>query len=238
MNANRITERNAVKFVAKLSPWLAPIPSAYFVGRSSMIHLGLPLSVACIVAAIVETLGLASVHTALWFSDWNATKRKTDPTAPTVIALALGVVYLVTTLGLIVALEVWPGLATYAPALFPFLAVVGTVNLALIASQERREAAVVADKAEARQARQAAKLAKSGNAKGTPTIASVTPTAKRGDYLAYVALQTARNGDGPLPAKEAAAKLGVPLRTVYNWQARMAQEAEPVRLAPPIVAVN
>ena len=132
---NQITERGAVKFVAKLSPWLAPIPSAFFVGRSSITHLALPWPVAVIVAAIVETLGLATVHTALWLSDWNHTKRKIDPTAPTVIALALGAVYIVTTLGLIVALEVWPGLSTYAPAMFPLLAVVGTVNLALIANQ-------------------------------------------------------------------------------------------------------
>jgi len=228
MNTNKITERSAVKFVAKLSPWLAPIPSAFFVGRSSMVHLGLPWPVALVVAIVIEALGLTCAFMASWFADWNHAKRKTDPTAPVVIALVLGAMYLLTTLGLLAGLEAWPDLARYMPVVFPFLALVGTLALALIAQQEQREALVIADKAEARQARQTAKLAKSGNAKGTPTIAGVTPTAKRGDYLAYVALQTARNGDGPLPAKEAAAKLGVPLRTVYNWQARMAQEAEPV----------
>ena len=154
----QLTERNAVKFVAKLSPWLAPMPSAYFVARSSITHLALPWPVAVIVAAIIETLGLATVHTALWLSDWNHTKRKVDPSAPTVIALALGAVYLVTTLGLIVALEVWPDLATYAPALFPLLAIVGTVNLALIANQERREAEVVTEKAERKTARKESRL--------------------------------------------------------------------------------
>jgi hypothetical protein len=57
-------EKNAMRIVAKLSPWLAPFPSAYFVARSAIMHLALPLSVAVVVALIIETLGLATVHTA------------------------------------------------------------------------------------------------------------------------------------------------------------------------------
>ena len=150
-------EKNLVKLVAKLAPWLAPFPSAYFVARSGMAHLALPLPVAIVVAAIVETLGLSAVHSALWLADWNASKRKTDPHAPVVVAVALGAVYLVATLGLVVFLEVWPALSTYAPALFPALAVVGGVNLALISQQERREAAVQVERAERKAARQAAR---------------------------------------------------------------------------------
>jgi hypothetical protein len=148
-------EKNLVKLVAKLAPWLAPFPSAYFVARSGMAHLALPLPVAIVVAAIIETLGLSAVHSALWLADWNASKRKTDPQAPVGVAAALGAVYLVATLGLVVFLEVWPALSTYAPALFPALAVVGGVNLALISQQERREAAVQLEKEERRAARQA-----------------------------------------------------------------------------------
>ena len=139
-------EKNVIKLVAKVSPWLAPLPSAYFVARSAMVHLELPLPVAVIVAAIIETLGLATVHTALWAYDWNAYKRKSDPSAPMGLAIALGTVYVVATLGLVVFLEVWPFLAAYAPALFPALAVVGALNLAMISRQEQREAAVKARK--------------------------------------------------------------------------------------------
>jgi hypothetical protein len=153
-------EKQIVKLVAKLAPWLAPFPSAFFVARSAMVHLALPLPVAVVVAAILEFLGLATVHTALWAHDWNAQKRKTDPSAPTALAVALGVVYLVATLGLVVFLEVWPVLATYAPALFPVLAVVGALNLAMIAQQERREAAVEAQKAEAREKRRARRVSR------------------------------------------------------------------------------
>ena len=146
-------EKITVKLVAKLSPWLAPVPSAFFVARASLAHLDLPLAVAVVVAIIVETLGLTTVHTALWLSDWNHHKRKSDPTAPTVLAVALGLVYVVTTVGLTVVLEVVPELSLLAPALFPALAVVGAVNLALISQQERREAQVAASKAEQKASR-------------------------------------------------------------------------------------
>jgi hypothetical protein len=147
-------EKNTIRTVAKLSPWLAPLPSAYFVARSAVVHLTLPLPVALVVAAIIETLGLATVHTALWAYEWNVQKRKTDPTAPTALAVALGMVYVVSTLGLVVFLEVWPFLATYAPAIFPALAIVGALNLAMISRQEQREADVKAEKAERKASRQ------------------------------------------------------------------------------------
>jgi hypothetical protein len=167
-------EKNAIKVVAKVSPWLAPLPSAYFVARSAMAHLALPLPVAVVVAAIIETLGLATVHTALWAFDWNAHKRKTDPSAPVILAIVLGAVYVVATLGLVVFLEVWPWLATYAPALFPALAVVGAVNLALIAQQENREAAVKAQKAEARERRRARQVSWTPSKTVSRTTASGT----------------------------------------------------------------
>ena len=97
-------ERSAVELVARSAPWLAPVPSAFFVARSGMEHLALPLVVAVTAAAIIETLGLATVHTALWLSEWNQVKRKSDPRAPTWLAVALVGAYLATTLGLVVAL--------------------------------------------------------------------------------------------------------------------------------------
>lgn len=149
-------EKSAVKLIAKTAPWLAPVPSAFFVARASMEHLALPFAVAVVVAAIIETLGLSTVHTALWLFDWNGNKRKSDPGAPTLLAIILGAIYVVATVGLTIVLEVAPILATYAPALFPALAVVGAVNLALVAQQERREAGVKADKAERKANRQGA----------------------------------------------------------------------------------
>lgn len=173
-------EKNVVKLVAKTAPWLAPFPSAYFVARASMEHLALPLAVAIVVAAIIETLGLSTVHTALWLSDWNGNKRKTDPGAPILLAVILGAVYVVATVGLTIVLEVVPSLATYAPALFPALAVVGAVNLALIAQQERREAMVKADKAERKAKR------KEAGTRAEPVPVAVLVDGTRGRALAIL----------------------------------------------------
>lgn len=222
-------EKNLVKRIAKLAPWLAPLPSAYFVARSGMAHLALPLVVAIVVAAIIETLGLSAVHSGLWLADWNATKRKTDPTAPVVVTIALGAVYLLATLGLVVFLEVWPGLATYAPVLFPALAVVGGVNLALISQQERREAAVQVEKAERKAARQTERQGDSGRpSKQTPKAASKSGTfdarldvlqqgrkAKRDARLdALLTFYFDNPAAGPTEAGRA---IGVSRQSIYNY---------------------
>jgi len=222
-------EKNLVKLVAKLAPWLAPFPSAYFVARSGMAHLALPLPVAIVVAAIIETLGLSAVHSALWLADWNATKRKTDPQAPVVVAVALGAVYLVATLGLVVFLEVWPSLATYAPALFPALAVVGGVNLALISQQERRETAVQVEKAERKAARQSVRPKNDAQ----PSRSTSRPASKTG--ILDTQMDVLRQGrkskrDARLDAlltfyldnpeagpTEASQAIGVARQTVYNY---------------------
>ena len=135
-------ERYLVQFVARSSPWLAPLPSGYFVARASIVHLDLPLIMAIVVGAIIELLGITSVHTWLWLTDWNINKRKSDPESPAVFAVFLGVIYLIAAVGLTVVLEVAPYLALYAPANFPILAVIGAVNLALIAQQQQRKNAL------------------------------------------------------------------------------------------------
>jgi hypothetical protein len=143
-----------VKVVARVTPWLAPIPSAYFVARSSMKHLAIPLAVVIVVAVIVEFLGLTSVHTWLWLSDWNSRKRKTDPSAPASYAFILCLIYVAVTVSLTTLLEVSPDLSAYAPALFPILALIGAFNLALISQQENRESQVKEERDEQRSERQ------------------------------------------------------------------------------------
>jgi hypothetical protein len=226
-------EKNAIKAVGKLSPWLAPFPSAYFVARSAIVHLALPLPVAVVVAAIIETLGLATVHTALWAYDWNAHKRKTDPRAPVGLATALGSVYVVATLGLVVFLEVWPALAVYAPALFPALAVVGALNLAMISRQEQREAAVRLEKAERQATREAQRQGPrlvthprlSGESSRTAILnasldaARQTRRARRDTRLDALLTFYASNPEaGPT---EAGRTIGVSRQTVYTYLAEL-----------------
>jgi type II secretory pathway pseudopilin PulG len=234
-------EKNTIKIVAKLSPWLAPFPSAYFVARSAMVHLELPIPAAVIVAAIIETLGLATVHTALWAYDWNAHKRKTDPEAPVGLAILLGVVYVAATLGLVVFLEVWPALALYAPALFPALAVVGALNLAMISRQEQREAALKAEKAERQAARQARRQSahqathaepSDGSSRTAVLNASLdaarqTRKARRDTRLDTLLTYYMSNPDaGPTEAGRA---IGVSRQTVYTYLAELEAAGRIVR---------
>lgn len=218
-------EKNAVRIVAKLSPWLAPLPSAYFVARSAITYLALPLPVAVIVALIIETLGLATVHTALWAHDWNTHRRKTDPSAPLGLCIALGGVYVVATLGLVVFLEVWPLLATYAPALFPALAVVGALNLAMISRQEQREAVVEIEKAERKAQRQtphretsaspSIALSKTAILDTSLDVARRNRKIKRDARLdALVAFYASNPKAGPTEAGRA---IGVSRQTVYTY---------------------
>jgi len=198
-----MNDHELIKIVSKTSPWLAPIPSAYFVARSGIAHLALPLSVAITVAVIIEFLGLATVHTALWAYDWNAHKRKTDPSAPLGLAIALAGVYIVATWGLVVVLEVWPELSTYAPAIFPALAVVGALNLALISRQEMREDTVKQEKAERKEARQSVKQA---------------PRHLDPKLDALLTFYQEHPGAG---VTEAARALGVSRQTVYTYRAKL-----------------
>lgn len=220
-------EKNAVKVIAKISPWLAPLPSAYFVGRSAMVHLALPLPVAVIVAAIIETLGLSTVHTALWAYDWNAHKRKIDPGAPVPLSVALSATYVVATLGLVVFLEVWPFLATYAPAIFPALAVVGALNLALIAQQEQREAGAEAQKAELKAARQAQRQGKRQASNDTKsdrhfdTLLTGRRAKRRERMDALLVFYRDNPEAGP---SDAGRSIGVSRQTVYTYLAELERD--------------
>lgn len=239
-------EKNTIRTVAKLSPWLAPLPSAYFVARSAIVHLALPSTVAVIVAAIIETLGLATVHTALWAYEWNVQKRKTDPAAPVVLAVALGAVYVASTLGLVVCLEVWPFLATYAPAIFPALAIVGALNLAMVSRQEQREAAVESEKAERQARRQTSRQAPSVQTSYQPSNTVVTNAsldaarqgrkAKRDARLdALVAFYVSNPEAG---ATEAGHAIGVSRQTIYTYLVELETTERVVRNGQGVVVLE
>lgn len=136
------TRLNVVKTIANFAPWLAPLPSCYFVARSSIQHLGIPLIIGIVVGLIVETLGFSTVHLYLMLLQWNMGKKATDPKAPDALALLLVVFYLVTTVTLTVVLEILPSFSIIAPAIFPLLSLSGAFVLALINLQENRQFAV------------------------------------------------------------------------------------------------
>lgn len=57
--------------------------------------------------------------------------------------------------------------------------------------------------------------------------ATSTPLATRGTYPEFVAMQLARNGQGPMSAGEVVATFAVPKRTAYNWLAKYGKENTP-----------
>lgn len=146
-------ESTAVDIVAKIAPWVAPLPTAYLVGRATVLYLRWPPFVGVLAAVIIECLGLASTSTALTLWDYNQSKRKLDPSAPFALAFVLVGVYFVVATGLTVVLDIAPNLATYAPAIFPTLSLTGVTVLAIRADHRRRLVAVMADKNERSQKR-------------------------------------------------------------------------------------
>jgi len=220
-----IHERNLVKTVAQLTPWLAPLPSGYFVARSAMKHLEIPFGVALIIGITIEFLGLASVYVWLWLSDWNNSKRKSDPMAPVGVGVMLGLVYLITTIGLTVILEVRPNLSTYAPALFPVLAVVGAINLALISQQEHREKVVYFERLERKTLHQTRRpdnvkivspaLSNSGNIHTLLDMAN--QARKKNRQVALDTLVDLKAEQPDLGVTEMARRIGRSRQTVYTY---------------------
>lgn len=140
-----LTEAGLVRLVARVAPWGAPVPGAWFVGQASYEVLKVPAPVAVIIAVTLEALGLTLTSTFLAFHSWNLKKMRKEFKAPAWLASLFVGVYLAVTVGLTVVLKVAPALAVYAPVIFPFLALTGTVQLVLLAQHDRR----VADHAKA-----------------------------------------------------------------------------------------
>ena len=226
-------ENVAVDLVAKLAPWCAPLPTAYLVGRATVTHLHWPAWVGLVAAVIVESLGLATTATALVLRDYNASKRKSDPQAPYTLALALVSVYFVVATGLTVILDIVPGLAVYAPAIFPTLSLTGVTVLALRSDHKRRLADIESVKMERKEARQ-------GRRQNRRRVGDVGPSKSASSYGSFGAnldaLHAARlskrdaridalltflasNPDaGPTGA---GAAIGVSRQTVYNYTAEL-----------------
>ena len=201
-------ETRLTDLIAGLAPWLCPIPTAYLVGRAVYELLGWPLPVAICAAAIVESLGLAAANTALTLWTYNRSKRKADPGAPFALAAAIMGVYIAVAVLLTVALDIYPSLATFAPAIFPLLSLAGVTTLALRADHRRRLESIALDKAERKAERQAARQVSTVKRKATPgrQASSVNLDNLLGVYAV-----------NPLTTPTQAARaLGVSRQTIYN----------------------
>lgn len=131
-------ERRAVDLVASLAPWFAPLPTAWLVYDRTMHYLAWPWYVALVAGITLELLGVGILATWLMLYGYNRDKRKSDPAAVMWLPVGLVVLYVLTAEALTVVLDVWPAMATIAPALFPVLSVAAFALLALRANHTRR----------------------------------------------------------------------------------------------------
>lgn len=152
-----------IDIVADVAPWLAPIAPAYMVLVNMRDKLGFPELVAWVVAGAVETLGLASVHTALEFWRWNGERRKSDDPAPFVVAVVAILFYVMVVLTVNAVLDFTDNLFAhiFAKSMLSLLSLPAALIVALRAGHARRLAEIADDKAERKAERAEARLARS-----------------------------------------------------------------------------
>lgn len=154
-------ENKLLNFVAGLSPWLAPLIPTYFAAYNAYYYLAKgkdwwDVGMVVAIALVVEFIGLAGVHTAIQFWNWNRVKLKTDDAAPLAMSV-LAVVFYVTIVILVNAILDYFAVAD--PSRLPYvkIAAVGLLSLlalnsalivALRAGQSERERKAEESKAE------------------------------------------------------------------------------------------
>lgn len=147
MNGDRV-----LRIIAALTLWLAPLPAAFFVGRSVYWHLihnwhldlmALGIIAAVLAGGMIELVGLLSSHTALACARWNhhgnvRKEQRAWERAPFWPAASCFVVYVVVAIVLAVVLEARPDWAIYAPALITAMAATAYVSLGIYEQQRDR----------------------------------------------------------------------------------------------------
>lgn len=140
-----------VQIVAKVAPWLAPLPTAWLVFDRTQRHLGWPWWVGLIAGLTLEALGVAILATTLELYSYNRRKRKSDPRAPLMLGLALVALYFLAAELLTVVLDIAPTwTAPLAAAVFPVLSVAAFAVLAIRADHDQRVTEIAHAKADAK----------------------------------------------------------------------------------------
>ena len=94
-----MNETQVIRHVARLGPWLSPLPAAYFVGRASWLHLftvepwPIRLAVSLVIGLVVEMVSLAAFHTRLDLDRWNrlSDARRWEQAPVAAVNFAIGV---------------------------------------------------------------------------------------------------------------------------------------------------
>jgi hypothetical protein len=120
-------ERSFLDLLSVLAPYFVPLPAAYLTYYHSVTMLEFPAWLGWTNAFVIETLGLASVSTAIRFYRNNRNYKSEKEHAPFSLAVFVYVFYLVCTISLNVILEIVSGTRggwiIFSIALFTLLSV-------------------------------------------------------------------------------------------------------------------
>lgn len=128
-------EKSFLDFLGALVPYCVPVIPAYLTYFHVQNEMGFPNWVAWTAAFVVETLGMASVSTAIRFWYHNVKYKKDENKAPFGLAIAVYMFYIVVVVTVNVILEIVTGTRTgwiiVAIALFTLLSVPSGVLIAI-----------------------------------------------------------------------------------------------------------
>jgi len=129
------SERGILDLLSALVPYAVPVIPAYLTYFHTRDMMGFPSWVAGTAAFVVETLGMASVSTAIKFYRNNARYKSEQNKAPFALALATYIFYLVIVLSVNVILEIASGSRggwiIFSIALFTLLSVPSGVLISI-----------------------------------------------------------------------------------------------------------
>ena len=212
-NTSQTFERVVIDNLSAFTPWLAPLIPASMAYHNMIVRLDFSPIVSLLGAVAVEFLGLSAVSTALEFWKYNEDKRKTDNSAPFVVALLAGLFYVAIVLTVNAMLDLNQSLEVKVAAktMLSLLSVVAAVIIALRSQHRRRLKDIADEKAQRKAERQQARG--SHDSHETPTESPQI------SYEEYVRLNESRNGEGPITAKALIETYNVKESTAFRWQA-------------------
>jgi hypothetical protein len=214
-------DARAVALVARLSPWLAPLPTAWLVAVRTYEHLAWPWYIAAVAGLTIELLGLAATFTALESYTYNKMKRKNDPAAPLVLPFALVGVYFLSAELLTAGLDIAGQPVTFAKlsqAIFPALSLVGMATLAIRVDHEARVAETEAERERQRAERRAQRAERVHETVERGQVKPDMSTATTYSRLTCPEAVGKFPGLLAMPTAEAATLAGVCERTIRNWR--------------------
>ena len=151
-------ESNVLDIVSATIPWAAPVIPAYIAYENMTTVLDFPIWLSSVGAVVIESLGLATIHTALQFWNHNQSKTKTQHESPVWVPAVLGGFYLLLVLTVNVMLDDVPIVQRVAKTLLSLMSVVGGITIALRSQYKSQLVQYKEKKQERKQARKNPKL--------------------------------------------------------------------------------